>query len=244
MKRTLICLLALLLAAQLSACELAKPKDVYVLVKSTAFNSDGTESGYTEYEYDEVGNRTASTRYDSNGTISYVGEYNAAGNPTKETRYNSDGTIDEVYKYEYDETGNQIKQTGYGSDGTIRYVAKCDAAGNIIKDTNYDSDGTINSVCEYEYEYDETGNHKVTGYDSGGNIVCEFEYEYDETGALIKEALNFMKFGFFYSYEYEYDEAGNQIKTTLYGSDGTISSQTTYENTYMLLSDYLSSAQS
>ena len=52
--------------------------------------------GWTEWEYDAVGNRTKETL---NSNVQYEWEYDVAGNLTKETEYNSGGSIDKETEY-------------------------------------------------------------------------------------------------------------------------------------------------
>ena len=97
-------------------------------------------------------------KYASGGENEY--EYDDSGNETKCTFYNSDGTISSWIEYEYDGSGNKTKYTEYNSDGKIsrRQEYEYDDSGNETKCTSYKSDGKIDSWNELEYEYDDSGN--------------------------------------------------------------------------------------
>ena len=201
----------------------------YVLVKRTAYNVDGTLSGYYEYEYDTYGNWIKYTGYMANGIMMYcdVMEYDKNGNMTKMTEYANNGTVRFCYEYEYDAYGNQ---TIFRSGGSLmaRYENEYDTNGNMIKRTSYGAGDSIEGF--FGYEYDASGNLiKETYYRANGTVNFSIGYEYDVSGNLVKETSYDAKGIAGSSEVYEYDTSGKQIKYTSYGEDGTVSQIQEYE---------------
>ena len=154
-------------------------------VKETRYNADGTIDAV--YEYDANGNLVKRYFYYDDGTLDCINEYNANGKLVKQSYYYSDDTIDFYYIWEYDANGNPVKQSGYDADGrtVAYYIWEYDGNGNCVKYTDYNADGTIYSY--YFYEYDANGNLvKRSDYKADGTLTSYFIFEYDANGNLVK----------------------------------------------------------
>lgn len=109
---------------------------------------DYAESGRINLirEYDAFWNQTKETRYRSDGTISFVAEYDQR--MTMQTAYYEDSTIRSWNIHEYDLSGNRIKWTYCNGDGTICFTCEYNTSGSETRRTYYNSDGTVNRVEE------------------------------------------------------------------------------------------------
>ncbi len=198
------------------------------------YQADGS---HWVWEYDMNGNYMI-TRYQVNGTIYLVEEYDANGNCAKVTWYNEDGTIkvsDEygrdgilvksahyddkggVVYYEHDSDGNCVKATCYRADGFYLVV---EYDGNGMQFTYYNSNGELSSYVIYEYDGNLGGLREVNYYDDGRvswilkhNVNClkETRYYYNNVDRTID---------FFYVIN-EYDGSWNLVKSTDYSVDGS-----------------------
>ena len=234
-------------------------KEQMVLVKTTSYNSDGSQGNWVEYSYDAAGNLTREIGYDPDGSIDHRYEYNydaagnltrktwyrpgdikwnwyeysydAAGNQTRYIEYLPDGIINDWIEWSYDAAGNQTRVTTYNTVGSIKYWTEYsyDAAGNKTGETHYDSDGSMSGWDEYSY--DAAGNKtRVTHYGYTGSMSGWYEYSYDAAGNMTREIWCRSDGSIYHWYEYSYDEAGNMTRETCYNSDGSISIW--YECTY------------
>ncbi len=234
-------------------------------VKKTNYNSEGEITDLIEYEYDSKGNAIKET---TNGKITYLAEYNSETNKiSKETKYNLEGTITYLAEYnsngkiikkiengeltyliEFDpETGNQIKKTEYDSKTKETSVKEWDnITGNMVKETKYNANGEVIYLSEYELAtgkniketcYDSKKKEtsvkewnllnkklsKETRYNSNGEVT--FLAEYDANGNKIKETNNGQ-----ITYLAEYNSLGNKVKETRYYSDGNLSYLAEYDS--------------
>jgi antitoxin component YwqK of YwqJK toxin-antitoxin module len=144
----------------------------------TEYNIKGKIKDIIETRYDakeafgdlEKGDLVAKEKY----------KYDEDGNETEWTSYNSDGELEGKYKYKYDEDGNQTELTSYNSDGELEGKAKLkyDEDGNETEWTSYDKDGELE--WKYKYKYDEDGNQtESTSYDKDGELEWKYKYKYE-----------------------------------------------------------------
>lgn len=152
----------------------------YVL-KMTQYNAGGVKTGYTEYfENTTYANKYAGRRrtesYFSDGSLSYIYEYNKNGETTKSENYSSNGKLWSAEEYEYDESGNLIKSSSYDADRkfTSYSVYGYNESGKRIKISKYDGSGTLTEYTEIKRD----GKYVLseTVYDADGNKTKYTEY--------------------------------------------------------------------
>ena len=152
----------------------------YVL-KMTQYNAGGVKTGYTEYfENTTYANKYAGRRrtesYFSDGSLSYIYEYNRNGETTKSENYSSNGKLWSAEEYEYDESGNLIKSSSYDADRkfTSYSVYGYNESGKRIKISKYDGSGTLTEYTEIKRNGDYILSETV--YDADGNKTKYTEY--------------------------------------------------------------------
>lgn len=152
----------------------------YVL-KNTRYSANGVKTGYKEYfENTTYANKYAGERrsesYDSDGSLSYIYEYNKNGKTTKSENYSSNGKLRSAEEYEYDESGNLIKSSSYDADRkfTSYSVYGYNESGKRIKISKYDGSGTLTEYTEIKRD----GKYVLseTVYDADGNKTEYTEY--------------------------------------------------------------------
>lgn len=151
----------------------------YVL-KMTQYNAGGVKTGYTEYfENTTYANKYAGRRrtesYFSDGSLSYIYEYNKNGETTKSEDYRN-GKLWSAEEYEYDESGNLIKSSSYDADRkfTSYSVYGYNESGKRIKISKYDGSGTLTEYTEIKRNGDYILSETV--YDADGNKTKYTEY--------------------------------------------------------------------
>lgn len=151
----------------------------YVL-KMTQYSAGGVKTGYTEYfENTTYANKYAGRRrtesYFSDGSLSYIYEYNKNGETTKSENYRN-GKLWSAEENEYDESGNLIKSSSYDADRkfTSYSVYGYNESGKRIKISKYDGSGTLTEYTEIKRD----GKYVLseTVYDADGNKTEYTEY--------------------------------------------------------------------
>lgn len=220
----------------------------YVL-KMTQYNAGGVKTGYTEYfENTTYANKYAGRRrtesYFSDGSLSYIYEYNKNGKTTKSENYSSNGKLWSAEEYEYDDD-RRVKKLSYDSERKLTGYTVYEYDENyILSETSYDSDGNKTKYTEYvektsyynrgddtyqkiekyengvltsrdEYEFDENGKRtKLISYDGNGNKTGYTEY------VVIKTIRNgYESEGSYIKASENYDEAGKTTGRTEYEYD-------------------------
>lgn len=220
----------------------------YVL-KTTQYSAGGVKTGYTEYfENTTYANKYAGRRrfesYFSDGSLSYIYEYNKNGNTTKSENYSSNGKLWSVEEYEYDDD-RRVKKLSYDSERKLTGYTVYEYDENyILSETSYDGDGNKTKYTEYvektsyynrgddtyqkiekyengvltsrdEYEFDENGKRtKLISYDGNGNKTGYTEY------VVIKTIRNgYESEGSYIKASENYDEAGKTTGRTEYEYD-------------------------
>ncbi|MGN0800930.1 MAG: hypothetical protein ACI4NU_10950 [Christensenellales bacterium] len=202
MKKYAISLLAAILLIFMVGCFNSNHK--YVLLKETKFSKDGLITAYTEYEYDDIGNRIKET--------SYYGTYAAM------SLFGEEKVISVGFEYEYDDKGNIISIYPFDSDGYCSWYDErkneYDRYGNLIKCTLY-SKGAAATYEEYEYD----GENRIERrcYLNDGYMYLKEQYEYDKSGKILSEIhISYLDTTHTNFYKYEYKRGGREVKKTEY----------------------------
>ncbi|MCD7836149.1 MAG: hypothetical protein LUG83_05815 [Lachnospiraceae bacterium] len=209
---------------------------VWVKTRETDYNTNGSLSGYTKYEYDNIGNVTAETTYnnakkliseinytydDENrvSTYSYINYTNTKSNYTITSTYDSTtGLLSKEVKTDYEDEVEEIRLFTYKS-------------GKLDQETITDATGLV--ISGYlSYSYDSKGNAtKITYYDSSDNRLQYAQntyYEYNGTTylktSLICDDDSKVLSGV------AYERQGSELtKETVYTTDREISTYTVYD---------------
>ncbi|MDC7219948.1 MAG: hypothetical protein PQJ59_08410 [Spirochaetales bacterium] len=143
---------------------------------------------YTDYEYDENDNRLSYSKYDQDGVIETLYEYEYTNDVLTTYTYNSytEGIFSSYTTYKYEYTGDNLTQvTLYDEDGTATgtyYTYDYDTDGNTSHQYFYDEYGLFEY---YEYEYD--SNDNLIGRN---DYYYEFDSDtntYDNTTAILDD---------------------------------------------------------
>ncbi len=205
MKKILAFILTFLYAANVYAVLKCEYNEYGDLVRI-----DRGGGSYSEYAYDENGQRTSHVTYNSNGTVKERAEYT----------YDKDGNATANF---YNANNVLTSTETYRKAGDFRRVDYGPAEGQVTK-TTYNSLGNVTEIIESFYNADGLN----TGYvrkSANGTIQKSFTYtySYDANGNITKRYINGKL-----DYTYEYDEYGNMIR--LKSSDGSVSRTYTFSD--------------
>ena len=152
--------------------------------RSNDYDLNGNLSGYTEYQYDDLGRRCGWTNYVQTYSKDGISEgirvdsfcevtFNEKNRPERNQFYASDGAPTYYDTFVYNSTGEKLEQYRYMSDGKL--------AGYFC--FYYDGQGR-----EIRYEaYNEEGimlNYVLSEYDESGELIQETIYD-PETNEII-----------------------------------------------------------
>lgn len=174
---------------------------VYLLVRMTSLEEDGTERWHREYEYDENGFLVSEREVSSAGTVTY----------SKQNTPDENGNIG---------TSEVTEQSG--AQYTVKYAY--DGFGRITLQETY-SEGELTEYSEYSY--DEHGNYLTLKSYYAGELVLDyaFAYTYNENGGQLTR--DEYLFGELLSHvEMVYDEEGREISSTSSVAGGASLSRT------------------
>lgn len=145
-------------------------------------NIGGAEPYFTEYEYDDLGNRTAMV------------EHGLGSVPTKSTTYSVgagsasphqlvgftelSGGVSTTTSFEYDEVGNRVEKT----------------AGSASNSYSWDAEGELTADDDYEYIYDAGGNRIVREGAGGTTVYLPGGQELTISGSTVT-AARYYSFG-------------------------------------------------
>lgn len=168
-------------------------REVYLCVRTTTEQWDGSGTGVKEYEYDEYGNQICENN------VTYGGGM----------------------KYDYDADGNQIRSQYVFDDGSIGSVTEMtyDAEGRLLSSVTKNADGELN--LEYSYTYDEAGfvtDEVRKQHYNDTTLHYVITYSGDHTEAAIQRYKNDELAGYT---EETYDSDGNLLRSDSYLADGT-----------------------
>lgn len=179
-------------------------RTVYLCIRETMEQWDG--SGFVEqkHTYDEYGNRIKSENVTHGGGREYT--YDEWGNMLTEQSFADDGTLGSRTEYAYDESGNKTSQCYYLADGSLfsERTYSYDDAGRLLMEILAYTDETIRT----EYIYSEDGT-QCTENTYRDDVLSSYSvYEYDAAGLLI-ETNSYNASGEWGSRQtYEYDAQG------------------------------------
>ena len=151
----------------------------------TSYDSNNAKTGYVEYQYDNDGNQTVGSYYNTEtGEMCKVEDmYNQSGQNISSIWYENDGTINTSVSLFYDDEGNQAERQWYDAAGklTQRNTYDFDDEGREIRENCYDKDGKLTSY--YASEYDGKGYlSRYSEYDGDGELQSYDIYTYDDNG--------------------------------------------------------------
>ncbi len=233
---------------------------VSLQTKFTFYTEDGSLEDYTEYEYDQCGNRTASIYYEIPGVVGhrYEYEYDAQGNEIGSTSYDGDGArtswdetvfdqegnelgsryydeygmLESWNRYEYDDNGFQVKYSSYDENGAVTWWEEftCDSQGNHVEIREYNADGTLDSFTKQEFD-GENRLLKCWYYDENMESDGWSEYQYGGDDNQVSYVKYDADGTLGYQWEKKFDEHGNVVSDVTRFSTGSVSTYT-YENEY------------
>lgn len=185
-----------------------------VIQKQEKYSPTGSLINYSEFTYDETGNKLSQLSYSSDGVINHRRLYSYEnGLATTEDLYSGE-TLTRRYINEYDADGNRINRKRYDINGVLDQERIYDIALNTYKEIGYDSDGAV--VSRAFGQYDEKGRIvKSTAYTMDGSIQTESGWTYDDKDLLIKEELVVAGDDASFEYEYDFDKQNNWIKRSV-----------------------------
>ena len=198
-------------------------------LRSVRYNEDGS---YSLTEYDERGSETLEAEYGADGKAvyetRYENDYDADGNRTLRRTYEGSRLVNETeFLFGSDEEGSwsmSAKQTDYHEDGS-RTVSDADWENNTWSmNVTYAADGTVLEHIRYEYVKDENGEDLCSKGYRNGRLFEEAGRRVNEAGEAIGT--------YFTDYSEdgtkavrEYDLNFDLVKSTIYGADGTVISE-------------------
>jgi len=115
-------------------------------------------------------------------------KYDNRGNATEVTWYNTDETIRIKKILKYDNHGNMITLEDYYGNGALdtKTICKYDSQNNEIERVEYDGNGTLKS--KYLYKYDNRRNIiEEASYNGDGKLKYKSLYKYDAQNNMIEE---------------------------------------------------------
>ena len=202
---------ALFPAAGLTGCD-ATTVDVYVPVRVTERDADGTTASVTTYTLDESGNAVGTlveqagaaaartTGYDAygipagetgtadaataaDGAAAYEATPDDYGQPLELVARDADGVALWRRTFEYTQVKGRIAREGYTSgDLGVSYVVAYDSDGWPLEGT-VEVDGPATPFL-FVYEITETGRVTAQHLTVEGEPVATFTYEYDDEGRV------------------------------------------------------------
>lgn len=210
---------------------------VWVKTRATDYNTNGSLSGYTKYDYDDIGNLISETKYNNSKRLIIEIKYT----------YDDEGRI-ETYSYR-NHTNNS---TNYTIENTYD-----DTSGFLTKKVKKDYEDDVVEVHTYSYKNGKLDKETVSYDEAGKRIIGYVDYSYDSKGNATKVTYldpsdNRIQYAQNTYYEYngqtyvktslicdddnkvlsgsEYEYKGAEVtKETIYTKDREISSYTVYD---------------
>lgn len=174
---------------------------VHVLTRMAQLDETGSERWHREYEYDQLGRKTAESEYGSDGSLSYrqVFTYDASGRCTAAELQQGDAPV-MTTTYAYDDRGRVVLQQSF-EDGVL--------------------------VSSDEITYDEYGNQLTYKMYFGEELVYDWSYvcSYDENGLLLTRE-EYLSGDLVYTVECRYDSQGRVAENITRTADGSVDSRT------------------
>ena len=210
-------------------------KKTAVVIRYTDYESGVPKSYTTDYAYNEYGELTGLSTYQTGGRKerTQIWEYDARGNRIKDISVNLITGRSRTIVTDYSRDNRQLKQTETDQDGNILFRTEwsydndghlssktitSDSSqtktfylyypdGKVRRETALKADGTIDTV--HEYDYDSRGDQtSAAWFDENGELKSLKMYAYNELDQ--KTGYEQYSDGRLDYYEkYEYDDAGN-----------------------------------
>ena len=133
-----VLLVAVLMCAVLAGCSSMGKEEKQLLIKQSTYNENGELIGWTEYEYDEEGNKL------------------------KLNNYNGSSELTETIVYTYDEEGNKNEVINLDNGDFMRAKWVYDKNGNVLEFLSLEQgkDGEVYEYSKRVKSYDEQGRVK------------------------------------------------------------------------------------
>lgn len=170
--------------------------------------------------------------------------YSSTDKITKKEEISSDGQTNIVYSYQYD-SDDVLQQTTISTfeNGMMKKTCTYDNEDNqtsvsiyhytdsnrLTKIERYDGENILQEY--FEYEYNESGlTTKYSAYTASGQIKKYTTFEYNDASQLVKEKYFDAADSLQNYFVYEYHESGNTKSCTKYDADGSLISQSSFED--------------
>ncbi len=224
-----VLLVAVLMCAVLAGCSSMGKEEKQLLIKQSTYNENGELIGWTEYEYDEEGNKLKLNNYNGSSelTETIVYTYDEEGN--KNEVINLDNGDFMRAKWVYDKNGNVLEflSLEQGKDGEVyeysKRVKSYDEQGRVKKDEFW-IEGKIKTIQEYIYEDKNKEVERTMNYNDKEEIASEWSEEriYNDNGEVVKEYVYLDEENLYQWVEYVYNTQGDCIERREYGADGSV----------------------
>lgn len=149
------------------------------LINISFFNSIGTATKTTLYNYDENGNLASQKKYNNPGKLQYETSYifNQKGQLTMEQKLipSINYTIKE--NFTYDDFDNLIVRTKTARIGSTKETFRYNSKALPIKKSEYNAMGELFSVIEYEYN-EQNDKISLKKYDAHKTLTYYEDYHY------------------------------------------------------------------
>jgi hypothetical protein len=229
---------------------------VPVLVKETAFYSDGLMDGFIVYKLDgekkslierskydasrtepierqvfeyKDGREAAESLYESDGKLRSRRElgYGSAGLLASERMVDAKGAVLSSSAYSYDKSGRKTEWRALDASGVAKAVTSYVYAGGLLVSVEMrDSAGAVTGTIRSEYDGSKLVKHSYMG--PGGDVQKTEVYSYAGSRPVAFETRH-PDGSLVAKIAYEYGPSGELVKATEYLPSGSMSSYTTYE---------------
>ena len=196
-------------------------RQVFLCVRQTMTQHDGSGSSAQEFEYDEYGNRSSMWPLDPSGerALNHTEySYDQLGNLISSVSVDAQGNPGSRYEYTYDENGNVLSELYYNAEGVVSaetyYVYNADGwlTGKTEKAYYFDPARAYQYAFAYASDYSactvssvmdgEAVGYTNETYDADGRVTRADNYAQDDSW---KSTIT-----------YAYDAAGNILKEEHY----------------------------
>jgi len=154
------------------------------------FNSIGTATKTTLYNYDDNGNLASQKKYNNPDKLQYETSYifNQKGQLTTEQKLIPSINYTMKENYTYDDFNNLIVKTKKARIGTTRETFRYNSKGLPIKKSEYNAMDELFSIIEYEYN-EQNDKVSLKKYDTENTMTYNenYEYSYDTKGNWIEK---------------------------------------------------------
>lgn len=184
------------------------------ITKESRFDSDGTLNTLTINNYDEKQNLIQTEQYDQDDILlqKTVNQYDDNQQLVSQLNYYGDASDEYTTKYYYDEDNNPVKQEVY-VNGKLDYVERITTYVDGRPDTLTENDDYGNALYVHHYQYDENGRLSVYTRDEvQNNDRSTYEFTYNEKGDRIKDLIYNYDMTLIAKVLRTFDEAGRQIE--------------------------------